>query len=311
MSKKCRILSICVSSVVLVILIVACAIIVNKNKNKYIYARYVQFSTQAGQIELHIDSELLIHNDMVKITPSNCTYVPIFKIKKMGEDEEKVITSNKLTFQDTGNYTLYCYLKSSKTNFVKTSLVIKVVDVVTDSISLNIKTKDFDTPHIDDEILLTDIATLKYPNKTKVYLKHSEHIEYANNIIKAVKPGIATIDIYLDYENIIITKRIIKEIKPKVIEEDVGLKLSIDGIVLEDNHIELEYSQFVSVINYEIVNARENQTINCWTESSNIEIVSFNAPAIKIKTLSLGEAEINVSSVDYPHIVFKIFISIV
>ena len=152
---------------------------------------------------------------------------------------------------------------------------------------------------------------LKCPDKTDVYIKHSEHILYNNDKIKAIKVGICTIDVFLNYENIIITKRILKEVKPKVIESEIDLKLFIDNQELEDNCIEIKNSNLSVIINYEIINARENQTIYCWTDSTNIEIFSFDAPEIVVIPLSTGIAEINVCSVEYPDIIFKIFITII
>lgn len=312
MKRICRILSIGLGVLLIVILAVSISIIIKKSdKNKIIYAETIKFSTQIGSFEMLIDNELVLDVGSVKITPSNCSFQPTFTIKKSTEDDEITIVGNRYLFETAGKYTLYCKVKSGKNYDIKDSMTINVVSHITSNTSMYITKLPLQTFYVDEIVDLALLAEVKAPNSSEVILSGSEHISIQDGNIKAIKDGVATLDIKVSYENISIVETVSFIIKPKIQDTGIDLILSVNGNVLEQNTLEIAYSQFSFAIDYELTNLEHNQNITCWTDSNIINVVSFNAPIIVLKPLNIGTATIYVSPEAHPEVEFEIIITII
>ena len=94
MKKICRNLSICVGVVAILVLAVSIGLIIDKAKaSKIVYAKTIRFNTTVGSFEMLIDNELVLDVGMVEISPRDCSFKPVFSIKKSTEDEEIAVSS--------------------------------------------------------------------------------------------------------------------------------------------------------------------------------------------------------------------------
>lgn len=310
MNKKCRILSICVVVIAIVVAVVAIFKTFNKHEKLVVYAESVSFTTSVGGLEMCINNELLIDESIITVSPSNCSFKPEFVIKS-DHFEDKIIKTGKYSFASKGIYILECRVKCSDEFYVKDSLKITVVDSKTITTNIYIGKLSMKTIYIDDEIPLTSLVELDYPALSSVDVECSQHISYNDGKFKALYDGIATINIFVTYDYITICENVKLAIKLPISETGVDLILSVNNSILTSNQLEIDYSPFNFAINYELTNLEHNQVIDCWTDSEHISVVSFNAPSIILTPLSVGEAIVYVSPEDYPDIVFEIVISII
>jgi hypothetical protein len=312
MKKICRNLSVCLGVVAILILAISVILIINKEKSsKIVYAQTIRFCTSIGSFEMLIDNELILDETLVEITPSDCSFKPVFSIKKSTEDDEISIVGNKYKFETAGKYTLYCKVASGSDYYVKDSININVVSSPTQNTSMYISNLPLQTFYVEDIIDLLNIVDIKSPDLSKIMIYGSEHILIENGIIKAVKDGVATLDILLDYNHIMIMGTVSFVIKPSIQDSGVGLKLSVDGNVLTKNTLEVQHTTFYNSINYELTNLEHNQNITCWTDSDLLTVISYDAPTIIFATTGVGDAIIYVSPKAHPEIVFEIVITII
>ncbi len=312
MKKICRNVSIGLGVVAMIILAVSIAIIVDRSdSDKIEYAQTIKFASMIGSFEMLIDNELVIDMDLVQITPSTCSFKPTFTLKKSTEDVETAIVGNRYSFETTGRYTLYCKIKSNKNYEIHDSININVVSNPTDDTSMYINKLPLQTFYVDEIIGLENLVEIHAPNSSVVTLSGGEYITIQDENIKALKDGVATLDVKVTYENISIAETVSFIIKPKIEDTGIDLLLSINGNVLEQNCLEIEYSPFNFAINYELTNLEHNQNITCWTDSDIVNIVSFNAPIIILQPLSMGTATIYVSPLAHPEVVFEIIVTII
>lgn len=312
MKKICRNLSIGLGVITIVILAVSISLIARRSKgSRIIYAETIRFSSTIGSFEMLIDNELIVDAGLVQITPSNCSFQPMFTIKKSTEDSEIAIVGNKHSFETAGSYTLYCKIQSNENYYITDSINIKVVSNPTKDTSMYINKLPLQTFYVDDIIELEKLAEIYAPNSSSVALAGDEYTTIEDGTIKAIRDGVAILDIKVTYENITIVETISFIIKPKIQDTGVDLILSINGNILEQNNIEIPYSQFNFAINYELTNLEQNQNINCWTDSDIVGVVSYNSPIIILKTLGIGTATIYVSPTLHPEVVFEIIVTII
>ena len=310
MKKKCRILSVCVVVACVVISAIAVVKALNKDEKYVVYAESVSFTTSVGGFEMCIDNQLLIDESIITISPSDCSFKPEFVIK-CSSAEDKNIKMGKYTFASKGNYILECKVKSGKDYYAKDTIKITVVDSPTTTTNIHIDKLPMQTIYIDDEISLTSLAGLDYPTLSTINIECSEHVAYSEGKFKALYDGIATINISITYDYITICETVSLVVKVPIAESGVDLILSVNNNILTINQLQITYSPFNFTINYKLTNPEHNQVIDCWTDSEHIKVVSFNAPSIILTPLSIGEAIVYVSPIDYPHIMFEIVITIV
>ena len=311
MKIKCRILSVFVISVLLIGVVAVAVIVGKRNKDNTKYATSVNFTSIAGSVEMYIDNKLIIHENLVEVLPSNCTFKPEFTIKKSGTDDIIPVTADSYTFSSSGKYTLECKVKSGKNYYTKDSIIINVVDTPDEDTDMYIKSLQNDLFCVGDKLNINSIAEIKSPSSADIKINCSENIAYEDGIITAINSGIAKLEISLTYDGIVVAKGIELNINPRLNKDDFEFKLSVGGSVLATNEIQINISQFDFMINYELKYIDDDQQILCWTTSEIIEIVSFDAPNITLKTLNVGEAVIYVSPANYPSVVFEILVSIV
>ena len=311
MKKICRNLSVCLGVVAILILAISVILVFNKEKSsKIVYAQTIKFCTNIGSFEMLIDNELILGEELVEITPSDCSFKPVFSIKKSTEDDEISIVGNKYKFEMAGKYTLYCKVAKGD-DYVKDSININVVSNPAQNTSMYIRNLPLQTFYVESIIELDDIVDIKAPDSSKIMIYGSEHILIENGIIKAVKDGVATLDILLDYNHIMIMGTVSFIIKPSIQDSGIELKLSVDGNILTQNSLEIQHTIFYNSINYELTNLEHNQNITCWTDSDLLTVISCDAPTIIFATAGVGEAVIYVSPKAHPEIVFEIAITII
>lgn len=310
MDRKCRILSIFVIAISVMVIFVAYCIIVNKPKEEIVYANDISFCSIIGGFEMCVGNELVLNDNMVKISPSNCSFKPEFTIQKRDEDEKEIKT-DRYSFSYTGQYTLKAKVKANENYYINDTLIITVVENPISTTSVYIDKLPLQTVYVEQEILLSQLANIKYPTSSVLEVKCSEHVIYEQGKLKTIKEGAGVIEVYITYENITIMETIVFNVKAKIEDTGTQLILTANGNVVQNNSLRIEYSRFNFSINYELTNLEHNQQIMCWTNSDIVEVVSYNTPTIVLKTLSVGEAVIYVSPIDYPHIIFEIVVSII
>ena len=134
MKKICRNLSICLGVVAILIFAISVGIVISKAKaNKIVYAKTIKFCTTVGSFEMLLDNELVLDVGMVKISPAECSFKPVFSIKKSTEDEEISLVGNKYKFETVGKYTLYCKVATGSNYYASDSININVVSNPTDN----------------------------------------------------------------------------------------------------------------------------------------------------------------------------------
>ena len=307
---KCRIMSVFVIALSLIVTVISIIVIANKSNKQIIYADDIKFVSVSSSFEMLRDNYIIIDESLVNITPANCNASTEFSITKPGADEEEVISAGKYKFTNTGRHILKCKVKAGDNYYKHDKMFITVVDEVSENAGMYIKALDRKTLYVDDCINIEEVFKMSYPTNTAVSIKHSQHITISNDVITAVNDGIATIDVALRFDNITITDTISIVVRPKIVESEIGLKLSIANQVLENNIVEVAISKYNFAISYELTNT-DFQLINCYTDSSLLEIVSYDAPVIVIKAKEIGEARIYISPLDYPDRVFEVIIKIV
>ena len=308
MKNFCRILAICVASVVLVIAGILVVNALRQPKGKILYATDVEFLTLSGGMEMLIDNDLVLDQSMVKISPQNCEFAPEFTVKKFGAIKESSVTDGKVVFTETGRYTISCKVKSSESNYVVDKITIKVVDEPNDSTAMYVTKLDFDIK-VGQSIALNEVAQI-YPMGKVSKIVCSENVEYSNETVTAINLGDATIDIFVTSDNLTISKRICFTVAEGVGVGDVGLKLKIGETEIVDNIVEIEMSNFNFAISYEIVGI-DTQNILCSTDGDILSVISYNAPEIILKPLNLGETMIHIVLVEDESIQFDIVIRII
>jgi len=309
MSMKCRILSIVVIVVGALVACVGIGIVVNKNNNKKVYATSVHFVGDIGGAEVYIENQIVINKQLVEIKPSNCSFSPVFTIKKQSTGVEEVVKQSRYTFNATGKYIVTCKIKAHKDYYIYDSFSINVVDTITDNTHMYILPKTGNMLYVEDSTTLDQLATIAAPNDVNIQIKCSEHLNYKNNIFTAVKQGWASVDISVNYHCITIIDTVNVSVRPKTIQSNIDLVLTFGGSVVQDNIINISGTEFNVLVDYNLLNI-DNQTINCWTDSSVVEIISFNSPTIVLKPKSVGSASVYISPIDHPGVVFEMFINI-
>ncbi len=310
MKIKCRILSVFVVAICLVVIIASIIVIKNKKDDKQVYAESINFVGLAGGAELYIDNDLLIDEGLIIISPSNCTVKPEFAIKKSGEDEYTSIDTGKYCFDKAGKHILVCKVLKNKNYYIQDRITINVVEMPTESTSMYIKSLINTTMYEEDNIVISDIMEMLCPPSAEVNMVCSDNITLNNGIITALDAGYARVEVTIKNDNIIISKILPIIIKPKIVESAIRLQLSMGTNIFTNNEIEISLSKFNYSIIYELINS-DKQLINCWTDSNIVEVVSFNPMIIELKTISAGTATIYVSPLDFPDTIFEFVVNIV
>lgn len=307
MKNKCRILSVIVTVILTSITLITTINLIIKPKDEIIYAESINFVNGIRSAEILLDNRLVVDENLVEVAPKNCSFTPEFTIKKYGTSEETVI-NGYYTFPKTGTYTIACKINSGKNYYEKDSMSITIVETPTSSTIMYIIDKHVSL-HENDEIDLFSVANIVKPENSSIKVETNSNLQFYNNTIKAVKEGKGEINITLTYYNIIINKEIIIDIKPKIVEDNIKLNLSIENELLNNNVIEINSTKYNYAFNYELLNI-DSQTINYWTEENIFEIININSPLIIIKPLTSGISSLYISPVEYPDIIFEIVIKI-
>lgn len=311
MNKLCRNLSIWIVAVLFVIGIICGIKIFAKQKEASIYATDISFSTTVGSFEMLVDNMLIIGDDAITITPSNCSFKPRLMLQKENA-EDSIIVNNKIRFETSGKYTLYCIVPRNNEYNVSDSITINVVNSITEDTSVYIKKLPSQEIHVGDVLNVEDLVELKGPTSSQIIVSSSDSCaEITDGNIKAIKDGVANLEIFLTYDHITILKQILITISPKVEDSGIDLILSVNNNVLNTLVIEMEYAPYSFAINYELTNLEYNQNINCWTEGDVVEVVLYDSPIIILTPLSAGQTTVYVSPEDYPSIVFEIIVRII
>jgi len=311
MKRICRNLSIALGVVLGAILVVILFRVFNKSNNKTVYAESINFTTKVGSFNVIIDNALILNDNIVEITPTNCAFKPIFTIKLDGSDEETLINGNCYIFDTLGKHALIAKVQSGDNHYIKDSIYINVTNTPSENTSMYIGNLLKTSMKVGDKLDINTLLDIKYPTSANLKVECNDNIEVAQNQIIAINEGMANINVYITYDNITISKNISFNIKPKEEIGDIELILWIDNEEVDCNNVQIEYSPTSTLINYELTNLGENQDIYCWTESNIIQVSSYFTPTIIIKPLSTGEAVVHIRSLHDSNVEFDIIISII
>ncbi|MBQ7880278.1 MAG: hypothetical protein IJ358_00325 [Clostridia bacterium] len=310
MKIKCRILSIAVVAVAAVASIVSAVKISRKTNDRVVYADSISFCGMIGGAEIYIDNELVVDDNLITITPSDCTVTPEFTIKKSGNSEEVEISESKYTFTSAGKYTLACKIKANENYYLKDTIALTVVDNPSTTTSMYIKQENKISLYVDDEIDLSSVAKTICPADATVEISCDENLSINNDIVTAINSGLGKIDVVLKFDNIVVCKTISIIIKPKIIENDIALRLTVGAKKIENDTIEIKHSKLSFTMAYELINI-DNQFINCWVNDDVVKILNCNPMIIELLPLEIGETILYISPVGYDSIVFEIVIKII
>jgi len=310
MKRICRILSLIVTLICVIVTAVIVIKVLDKPKSKTVYATDINFTTPSGGIVMYINNEMIVSRSMVNIFPKDCKLEPEFQIKKHGEEEVKTVTSTSYKFSEVGKYTLICKIQGGKDYYIDDKLTITVVDLPDESTDVYIKKLSFDSLMAGDCVDLNNMFKLCPSTNNNLRVQTSKHLRYENGKIYVEDGGYAWINISVASEGFTISKMVSLNILSKPENSESVLRLTIGDTVLETNEIEMTYSEFNFAINYELL-GMTNQYIICWTESDVVEVVSFNPSTIIIKPLKSGTATIYVSPIEHPSIALEIEVTII
>ena len=311
MKKICRILSIVAVFAIVITASILTIKAVRKPKNKEIYATSVNFKTIAKAIEIYSENEIILSKEIVTIKPSDCTIEPEFLFKKYGESGETEIKGITHKFESEGKYILICRVKSGDAYYVEDRLTIDVVNVPRETTSFYIQKLNITELYVDENVDLNKIVYVKRSNNSSIDVVCDEYVKYDDEVVMPIKEGGSEIIVLLLDNDIAICQEISINVKPSIINAKVELKLTLGGVVLENNVVEKEYSQFNFNIGYELINIDRNQSINCWTDSNIVEVVKYNSPTITLRPLSKGIATVYVVPIERPDLIFEIIVSII
>ena len=276
-----------------------------------VYAESINFTTKVGSFNVIIDNVLILNDNIVEITPTNCAFKPIFTIKLNGADDETLINSNQYVFNTAGKHTLIAKVLSGENYYLRDSIYITVTNTPTATTSMYIGNLLQTSMKVGDKLDINTLLDLKYPTSANLKVECNDNIEVAQNQIIAINEGMANINVYITYDNITISKNLSFNIKPKDEDSGIELILWIDNEEVDYNNVQIEYSPTSTLINYELTNLGDAQDIYCWTESNIIQVSSYFTPTIIIKPLSMGEAVVHIRSLHDSNIEFDIIISII
>ncbi len=310
MKKKCRILSIIVVIILLGAVIGLTIFIINKPNKKTTYAESIAFVSDSQGFELLISNSLIINDNMVTVTPNDCSFKPEFTIKKYNSKNEIPIVNNKHNFETSGRYIFTCKVKKSANDYAKDTILITVVDAPTINTNMYITRVVPPEIYVEDKINISSLCECIYPANAKLDIICDEYLYYDGEYIVASKSGIGHFDVLLTYDYITIGKSFSVYIAPKLVESDIRLELNYNGFPLTSNNIEVNSAELLVSINYNLTHLI-NQSINCWTDSNLLQINSYDTPIIQFKPLSTGTATIYVSPVNHSHLIFEIVVTII
>lgn len=309
MDMKCRILSVIVIAVSLIVTLISIIVVANKKDNKVVYAESISFNSDISGFEMLIDNYLVIDKSLVTITPENCTFEPEFSITKSSKGEEVVVQEGRYKFSETGKHVLKCKVKIAEEYYWYDQISITIVESSSDTTSMYIKELQNTILYVEDMIELDNVIKLKCPTNTIVTYNYDNYISISNNIITAITPGLANVEVILNYNNILISSKFSVIVRPKIIESEINIRFSVAGNVLDSNIIELKLDKYNFAINYELTNT-DFQTIDCYTDSDIVTIISFDAPIIIINANKVGEATIFIRPTNYPNTIFELVVRV-
>ena len=312
--KSSRILSVFVILVCVVVAIILGAIFfVVPQKPKDVHAKSINFVTKSGGFEICKSNEILVDYYIVEISPSNCTFKPEFLLKRTGEKDEDAlgVALGNMTISEIGSYELICRAKSGKNSYVKDRVKIKVVDEPGENTGMYISKKNPAGIYVDDSLNIDEVIHTISPIGAQLAISTSPHFVLDGQTLVAMMEGLATVDIRLSYDGITIVDQFMYTIKPRKSESANQLILTVNGTMLDNNEVQVEYSTFNQSISYYITNLY-SQEVECYTDSELISIKNrYNFTTIIFTTLGRGEAIIYVSPTDFPQLRFEILIRIV
>ncbi len=311
--KPSRILSIFVVSIVfLAVVCISVFIFTRPKKDKTQYATDIEFVTMIGEIEISIDNYIVVDDSMVKILPNNCEFDPEFTVKEYGQSEDSavIIDNGKYLFNKECKYTLSCRVKSSAYNYVKDSIVINVVEDITAETDMYILPINYGDIYVEDVVFVNELINIKAPSQAVISIIGSEHFEITENLIKVIDEGDGSLDVYVTYDNFTISTSIEVDVKPKITINNTNIVITYRGNIVDNNIVEVDYTPLSDSFNYKIPNMDTNQEIDCWTDSNLLQIVRYNSPTVVFKTLGVGTANIYISPIKYPNVIFEIIIVI-
>lgn len=309
MDMKCRILSVIVIVVSLIVTLISLIVVANKKDDKVVYAQSISFNSDISGFEMAIDNYLVIDKSLVTITPSNCTLEPEFSITKSTSKQEMKIGEGRYKFSETGKHVLKCKVKINEENYWHDQISIIVVESPSNSTSMYIQQLKDVVLYVDDIINLDKVIKVTHPINTAVAYNYDNYISIINNNIKAIYPGLAKVEVVLNYHNILISEEFSVIVRSKIIESEIGIEFSVAGNVLDGNIVEIKLSKYNFAINYELINT-DFQTITCYTYSDSVTIISFDAPIMVIKANKIGEAIIFISPTNYPNTMFELVVRV-
>ncbi|MBQ3502329.1 MAG: hypothetical protein IJA72_01525, partial [Clostridia bacterium] len=107
-----------------------------------------------------------------------------------------------------------------------------------------------------------------------------------------------------------ITDTIYITIKPKIIESDIGIIFGAGGQTIDGNYIEIKLSKYTFGIDYRLTNT-DFELIDCTTDSSAINILSWDSPVIVVETKQIGDATIYITPLEHPELRFELLIRVI
>lgn len=312
MKKKCRILLIFVSIILLSAGIVFSFITYNKFKSgKIIYATDIHFNSGARNYEILIDNSIVLTKDVVSITPANYSLEIEFEITKLYTDnkESTIVKNNTIyTFADTGKYKIAC-IAISKYNKapIYDYIYITVVDTPTNTTTMHIENKA-STILQGENYNLNNLFNIIKPAIATVDLSTNNKLLLNNNQVTALNEGVGEFYVKINYYSLIIYKEVKLNIEPSTNLNNLSVSITYNSnIYLNNDIIPISKSNYNIVLNYTI-NNYNNQEILCNGEG--IDVVSALSPSIVIRPLDIGRHTLCITPLDFQNISFMFILEV-
>jgi len=267
------------------------------NQKDIIYAETISIYNLPREINMNINNSLVFEDLPYKITPSNCNAPVSVKIlSNLGVAKEGATYKDKVfRATKTGLY----YLRFCVDNAFGTTLhdtikvnVVYELDSSTKTIKINYRAKDI---YLDESIDLLSMVTIYNFNKEDITFSLDDII-FTDSIFSPTKIGNYTIKINADAGNYCLVDEIVIRVKERP-ESLIKLYDSNYNLIDFTKPYIANLSSNQLIFIYELQGITK-QVIECFTDNSNVSILSYDSPLIIIDLINVGETNFTIYAND-------------
>lgn len=268
-----------------------------------VIATDMMFDTGARAFDMYINNKLVLSEDCVRLKPEDCTQSPEFFVAKYSSRDETTEVRQNYKFEDTGKYLVTGLVQVSPTYSLKDYLLVTVVDSPTEHTPVYIQPLARKI-YCGERTKISELLRIKCPSG-QIQISGTSGIAVDGDYVISNHSGAQSLFVQAEHLKI----KVFYQLDLTVIDKlPAKLELNYGGSRVEE--LTFRHTDDTEMFTYQIVNAKL-QTIICTTDSDVIRVISFDSPAILIKTLKAGECKLKITLVDDPSVVFEVKITVI